>query len=220
MNLEDALAETPVIAILRGVKPHEVEAVAEALHAAGVRVVEVPLNSPDPLDSIARLARFEGRLVWGAGTVLSPDRVDAVADAGGRIVVSPNTDPAVIRRSLERGLIPLPGFATASEGFAAYAAGARHLKLFPASTYGAAHIKALKAVLPRDARVHAVGGVGPAAMREWREAGADGFGLGSELYKPGWTAEQVHERAIAAVRAAQALKGDPSAAVAEPTTAP
>ncbi|MBW3617713.1 MAG: 2-dehydro-3-deoxy-6-phosphogalactonate aldolase [Proteobacteria bacterium] len=220
MTLEDALAETPIVAILRGVKPEEVEGVAEALHAAGVRVVEVPLNSPDPLDSIGRLARFQGRLVWGAGTVLSPERVDAVAEAGGRIVVSPNTDPAVIRRTLERGMVPLPGFATASEGFAAYAAGARHLKLFPASTYGAGHVKALKAVLPRDARVHAVGGVGPAVMREWREAGADGFGLGSELYKPGWTPEQVSERAAAAVRAAKALAGETPAAEPGAATAP
>lgn len=219
MTLEDALTETPIVAILRGVKQDEVEAVAEALHAAGIRVVEVPLNSPEPLDSIRRLARFEGRLVWGAGTVLSPDRVDAVAEAGGRIVVSPNTDPAVIRRSLERGMVPLPGFATASEGFAAYAAGARHLKLFPASTYGPAHVKALKAVLPRDARVHAVGGVGPAAMGEWREAGADGFGLGSELYKPGWTPEQVGERARAAVTAAKALSEPPSPRPSS-TTAP
>jgi 2-dehydro-3-deoxyphosphogalactonate aldolase len=210
MTLEDALAETPIVAILRGVKPDEVVAIAEALHGAGVRVVETPLNSPDPLDSIARLAAFKGRLVFGAGTVLSPDRVDAVADAGGEIIVSPNTDPAVIRRALERGLVPLPGFATASEGFAAYAAGARHLKLFPASTYGAGHVKALKAVLPRDARVHAVGGVGPAAMAEWREAGVDGFGLGSELYKPGWTPEQVSERARAAVAAARALSGGSS----------
>lgn len=220
MTLEDALAETPIVAILRGVKPEEVEGVAEALHSAGVRVVEVPLNSPDPLDSIGRLARFEGRLVWGAGTVLSPERVDAVAQVGGRIVVSPNTDPAVIRRTLERGMVPLPGFATASEGFAAYAAGAQHLKLFPASTYGAAHVKALKAVLPPDARVHAVGGVGPATMPEWREAGADGFGLGSELYKPGWTPEQVGERAVAAVRAAKALAGETPAAEPGAATAP
>jgi 2-dehydro-3-deoxyphosphogalactonate aldolase len=203
MTLEDALAEAPVIAIIRGVQPTEVEAVAEALFTAGVRVVEVPLNSPEPLDSIRRLARYEGRMVWGAGTVLSPDAADAVAEAGGRIAVSPNTDPAVIRRILERGMVPLPGFGTASEAFTAYAAGARHLKLFPASTYGAAHIKALKAVLPKDARVHAVGGVGPAAMAEWRGMGADGFGLGSELYKPGMTPEEVHTRALAAVAAAR-----------------
>jgi 2-dehydro-3-deoxyphosphogalactonate aldolase len=210
LDLETALAETPIVAILRGIKPEEAAGVAEALFSAGVRVVEVPLNSPDPLDSIGALRAFEGRLVFGAGTVLSADQADAVADAGGGIVVSPNTDPAVIRRTLERGMVPLPGFATASEGFAAYAAGARHLKLFPASTYGSAHVKALKAVLPRDVRVHAVGGVGPAVMREWRDAGADGFGLGSELYKPGWTPEQVHERALAAVTAAKALGDDPA----------
>jgi len=204
MTLEDALAQAPVIAILRGVKPDEVEAVAEALFAGGVRVVEVPLNSPEPLDSIRRLAAYEGRMVWGAGTVLSPAAADDVAEAGGRIAVAPNTNPAVIRRVLERGMVPLPGFATATDAFAAYDAGARHLKLFPASTYGAAHIKALKAVLPRDARVHAVGGVGPAAMAEWRAMGADGFGLGSELYKPGTTPDEVHTRAVAAVQAAQA----------------
>jgi 2-dehydro-3-deoxyphosphogalactonate aldolase len=204
MTLEDALAQAPVIAILRGVKPDEVEGIVEALHAGGVRVVEVPLNSPDPLNSIRRLERFRDRMVWGAGTVLSTARVEAVAEAGGHIVVAPNTDAAVIRRTLERAMVPLPGFGTASEAFAAYAAGARHLKLFPASTYGSGHLKALRAVLPPDARVHAVGGVGPAAMAEWRAAGAAGFGLGSELYKPGFTPEQVHERALAAVKAATA----------------
>jgi 2-dehydro-3-deoxyphosphogalactonate aldolase len=220
MTLDEALAEVPVIAIIRGVRPEEVVAVAEALHAGGVRVVEVPLNSPEPLDSIGRLAAFEGRMVWGAGTVLSPEAADAVADAGGRIAVSPNTDPAVIRRVLERGMVPLPGFGTASEAFAAYAAGARELKLFPAATYGAAHIKALKAVLPPDARVHAVGGVGPAAMAEWRAAGADGFGLGSELYKPGMTPEEVYTRALAAVAAATASGSAPPPSAATSTTAP
>ena len=220
MTLEEALAEVPVIAIIRGVKPDEVVAIAEALHAGGVRVVEVPLNSPEPLDSIRRLAAFEGRLVWGAGTVLSPEAADAVAEAGGRIAVSPNADPAVIRRVLERGMVPLPGFGTASEAFAAYAAGARELKLFPASTYASAHVKALKAVLPRDARVHAVGGVGPAAMREWRDAGADGFGLGSELYKPGWTPDEVHTRALAAVAAARTLESAPPLWTPASTTAP
>lgn len=215
LSLEDALAEAAVIAIIRGVKPVEVEAVAEALFTAGVRVVEVPLNSPEPLDSIRRLAAYEGRMVWGAGTVLSPEAADGVAEAGGRIAVSPNTDPAVIRRVLERGMVPLPGFGTASEAFTAYAAGARHLKLFPASTYGAAHVKALKAVLPKDARVHAVGGVGPAAMGEWRAVGVDGFGLGSELYKPGMAPEEVHTRALAAVQAAKAPKTD-----TQPATAP
>src|SRR5690606_35038111 len=136
MTLDEALAETPLIAVLRGVKPDEVVGIAEALHDAGVRVVDVPLNSPDPLESIARLRALEGRMVYGAGTVLRPGGVDAVAHAGGRLAVSPNTDAAVIRRALERGLVPLPGFASATEAFCALEAGARHLKLFPASTYG------------------------------------------------------------------------------------
>lgn len=205
MTLEDALAEMPVVAILRGIRPDEVEAHAEALHAAGVRVVEVPLNSPDPLDSVRRLAAFKGRLVFGAGTVLTPERVDAVADAGGEIIVSPNTDPSVIRRAVERGLPALPGVATATEALAAIAAGARHLKLFPASSMGSAHLKALKAVLPPEVQVHAVGGVGPAAFAEWRAVGAAGFGLGSELYKPGQTREETASKAQVAVAAARAL---------------
>jgi 2-dehydro-3-deoxyphosphogalactonate aldolase len=204
MRLEDALAEAPVIAIIRGVRPDEVLEIAEALHAGGVRVVEVPLNSPEPLESIRRLSAFEGRMVWGAGTVLTPDAADAVAAAGGRIMVTPNTNAAVIRRGLERGLIPLPGFATASEAFTAIDAGARQLKLFPASTYGSGHLKALKAVLPPDVSVHAVGGVGPAAMAEWFAAGAAGFGLGSELYRSGQSAADTLLKARAAVAAARA----------------
>ncbi|MDP8917041.1 MAG: 2-dehydro-3-deoxy-6-phosphogalactonate aldolase [Pseudomonadota bacterium] len=205
MTLEDALAETPVIAILRGVRPEEIEAHAEALHAAGVRVVEAPLNSPAPLDSIRRLCAWRGRLVCGAGTVLTPERVDAVAEAGGEIIVAPNTDPAVITRAVERGLPALPGFATATEAFTAIAAGARHLKLFPASSMGSAHLKALKAVLPPEVQVHAVGGVGPAAFAEWRAAGAAGFGLGSELYKPGQTPAETTAKAQAVVAAVRAL---------------
>lgn len=204
MTLDEALAEAPIVAILRGVRPEEVVAIAEALFEGGVRVVEVPLNSPEPLDSIARLAAFEGRMVWGAGTVLSHERVDAVADAGARLLVAPNTDAAVIARALERGLDPMPGFATATEAFAAWAAGARHLKLFPASTYGPAHLRALKAVLPPEAFVHAVGGVGPAQMTEWRAAGASGFGLGSEIYRPSQTPEETLAKARVAVEAARA----------------
>jgi 2-dehydro-3-deoxyphosphogalactonate aldolase len=204
MRLEDALAEAPIIAIIRGVRPEEVLDITEALHAGGVRVVEVPLNSPDPLESIKRLAAFKGRMIWGAGTVLTPERADAVADAGGQIMVTPNTNPAVIRRGLERGLAPLPGFATATEAFTAIEAGARQLKLFPASTYGSGHLKALKAVLPPDVPVHAVGGVGPAAMAEWFAAGAAGFGLGSELYRPGQSAADTLSKAQAAVAAARA----------------
>src|SRR3954447_14138968 len=137
MTLEDALAECPVVAIVRGVRPDEVLDHAQALHAAGVRGVEVPLNSPEPIESIRRLVEAWGkRMVVGAGTVLSAGRVDEVAAAGGRLIVAPNTNTEVIRRAVALGLDPAPGFATATEGFAALTAGARHLKLFPAATYG------------------------------------------------------------------------------------
>lgn len=205
MDLHDALAETPLVAIIRGVQPGEAVAVGEALHRAGMRVIEVPLNSPEPLVSIRRLSEaLDGRAVVGAGTVLTPGAADEVAAAGGRIIVSPDTQPEVIARAVELGLPALPGFATATEAFRAYAAGARHLKLFPASTYGAGHLKALKAVLPADAVVMPVGGVGPDDMAEWWAAGARGFGLGGDLYKPGFTPDEVGaraERAVAAVRA-------------------
>jgi 2-dehydro-3-deoxyphosphogalactonate aldolase len=206
MTLDEALDQTPLVAILRGVKPDEVLAIAEALHGAGVRVVEVPLNSPDPLESISRLRAWEGRLVYGAGTVLRPGGVDAVAQAGGKLVVAPNTEPAVIRRAAERGLAAMPGFASATEAFCALEAGARHLKLFPASTYGPGHARALKDVLPPEAVLLPVGGVGPGEMAAWWAAGARGFGLGSNLYKPGFTAEQVHDRALAAVAAVRVLQ--------------
>lgn len=203
---DDAFAETPLVAILRGVRPDEVVAIAQALDAAGVRLVEVPLNSPRPLESIAALTAMRGRMVWGAGTVLEPDQVDAVARAGGTMIVSPNTDPAVIRRTVELGLEPLPGFATATEAFAALAAGARRLKLFPAASYGPAHLKALTAVLPPEAAVIPVGGVGPGQMAAWWAAGARGFGLGSDLYKPGMSAEDVGRRAAAAIQALRAVR--------------
>ncbi len=206
MRLEDALAEVPIIAIIRGVKPDEVIAVAEALHAGGILVIEVPLNSPEPLESIRRLAVMADRVVHGAGTVLSADGVDQVAAAGGRIIVSPNTDPRVIGRTLERGLTPMPGFGSVSEAFAAYHAGARYLKLFPASTYGPAHVKALLDVLPKDAVVQPVGGVKPLQMKDWWAAGARGFGMGGDLYKPGFTPDEIHRRAVEAVEAVRALR--------------
>lgn len=205
MTLEQAFAAAPIVAIIRGVRPDEVVAVAEALYEGGVRVVEVPMNSPEPLESIRRLQAVAGRMVWGAGTVLDGKTVDAVADAGGQVIVSPNTDPSVIRQAIERRLTPMPGFGSASEAFAAIRAGARYLKLFPASTYGPDHLRALKAVLPPEAPVLPVGGVGPSAMAEWWAAGARGFGLGSDLYEPGRSLDEVRQRAAAAVAAVRPL---------------
>ena len=196
MKLAEALAECPVVAILRGVRPDEVVEHVEALYTAGLRAVEVPLNSPEPLASLRRIvAAFDGRMTIGAGTVLAADRVDAVAEAGGRLIVSPNTDAAVIRRAVELGLECAPGFATASEAFAAYGAGARHLKLFPATTYGPVHLRQLKAVLPADATVWAVGGVGPDNMAEWWAAGARAFGLGGEMFRPGQPSRETADKA-------------------------
>jgi 2-dehydro-3-deoxyphosphogalactonate aldolase len=206
MTLDEALAECPVVAIVRGVRPDEVVELAGALHEAGVRGVEVPLNSPEPFDSIRRLAgAFGEAMACGAGTVLRAGDVDRVAEAGGRLIVSPNTSPEVIRRSVELGLDPAPGFATATEAFTAIEAGARHLKLFPAATYGPGHLTQLKAVLPASAVVWAVGGVGAAAMADWWSAGARAFGIGSELYKPGRSLADIGERAQRLVLAAQAL---------------
>lgn len=205
MTLDEALGEVAVVAILRGVRPEEVLDIAEALRAAGVRVVEVPLNSPQPLHSIQRLVQAQrGRMVCGAGTVLSVEDVEAVATAGAEIAVSPNTRSDVIRRTIERRMTPMPGFASATEAFEAYAAGARRLKLFPAVSYGSAHVRQLKAVLPKDASVLAVGGVGASAMAEWRAAGTDGFGIGTEIYRPGQSAEDTFERAKVLVEAARA----------------
>jgi 2-dehydro-3-deoxyphosphogalactonate aldolase len=207
MNFEEALAESGVVAIIRGVKPGEVLAVGDALHQAGVRVVEVPLNSPDPYDSIDRLAAvFKGRLVVGGGTILTEQEADAVAAAGGRLMVSPNVNARVIRRAAAMGMTPFPGFATATEAFTAIEAGARHLKLFPASTYGPAHLKALRAVLPKEIAVAPVGGVGAPDMAEWARAGATLFGIGGELFKPGLAPDEIHRRAVELVRAEKAAR--------------
>jgi 2-dehydro-3-deoxyphosphogalactonate aldolase len=206
MTVEEAMAETPIVAILRGVKPDEALDHVAALKDAGIRIVEVPLNSPEPLQSIHRIAEtFGHELVCGAGTVLSVERVSAVAEVGGRIIVSPDVRKDVIHVALNQGLTPMPGFGTATEAFQAYDAGARYLKLFPASTYGPGHVKALKAVLAADAVILAVGGAGPSNMAEWWEAGARGFGLGSDLYKPGQTPDVTAEKARAAVEACRKL---------------
>jgi len=203
-RVADAMAQAPVVAILRGVRPAEVAAVAEALVAEGVRLIEVPLNSPEPLESIRLLARHVGSAaVVGAGTVLEPADVDRVADAGGQIIVTPNTNAAVISRALERGLVPMPGFLTPTEAFAALAAGARYIKLFPAGLLGLGYYKAIKAVLPASAGVLAVGGVGPANAREWMDAGVAGLGIGTDLFRPGDTPEVVRAKARAIMAAVQ-----------------
>lgn len=206
MTFDDALTACPVVAILRGVRPDEVIDHAQALFDAGVRAIEVPLNSPHALESMRRLVQGFGEVcVCGAGTVLTTAEVEAVAEAGGALIVSPNADPAVIARTVSLGLASAPGVATATEAFAAIAAGARHLKLFPAASYGPGHLKQLKAVLPALVKVLAVGGVGPDAMAAWREAGAAAFGLGSELYKPGQTPAETAARAARVVEAVRAL---------------
>jgi 2-dehydro-3-deoxyphosphogalactonate aldolase len=198
--------ELPLVAILRGVTPTRVEGVANALFEAGIRAIEVPLNSPEPFVSIEKLAKLFGdRCLTGAGTVLDIANVDRVADAGGKLLVTPNTNPGVIARGVEKGMTVMPGFYTPSEGFAAVAAGAKTLKLFPASTGGIDHLKAMLAVLPKNVPVYAVGGVGAANMSEWIKAGAAGFGLGSELFKPDFTDAEIAERArkcVAAYKAA------------------
>lgn len=199
-----AFACCPLIAILRGVRPDQVEAIGEALVEAGFRLIEVPLSSPDPLESIALLARrFDGRAVIGAGTVLDPAQVADVARARGRLIVSPNTDAAVIAATIEFGLASLPGYFTASEAFAAIAAGAHALKLFPAEGASPDALKAQAAVLPRDVSLLAVGGIVPEKMAEWVAAGVSGFGLGSALYRPGMDAVEVGLRAASFVAAWQ-----------------
>ena len=197
-----AFARCPLIAILRGVRPDEVEAIGDALVEAGFTLIEVPLNSPEPLDSIARLARrFAGRAVIGAGTVLREADVAAVQQAGGTMIISPNANLRVIAASAAAGLVSLPGIATPSEAFAAIEAGATALKLFPAEAASPAVLKAMRAVLPKDLRVLPVGGIAPDTMAPWLKAGAAGFGLGSALYQIGLSAEAVSARARAFVTA-------------------
>jgi len=202
MNLNDALDECGIIAILRGVTSAEVIGACDVLYAAGVRIVEVPLNSPDPFQSIQMLAnKFAGKMVVGAGTVLTPQDVNLLREHGGQISVSPDCNPQVIARAVAVGLEPLPGVFTPTEAFAALRAGAKHLKLFPAEVASPQTIKAWKAVLPPHVKIHAVGGVTPENMGEWIKAGASGFGIGSSLYKPGATVAQVSESAHRLVQA-------------------
>lgn len=210
--LEPWLKRLPLVAILRGVRPDEAVPVGQALLEAGFAIVEVPLNSPDPLDSIARLAAAMGeRALVGAGTVLTSQAVERVAAAGGRLIVTPHADPAVIRAAKAAGLLAVPGFATPTEAFAALDAGADALKLFPAEAAPPPVLKALLAVLPPGVPVLPVGGIRPETMAGYWQAGAAGFGLGSALYKPGDGPATVRRKALAFRQALDALLGTLSA---------
>lgn len=202
MTLDEALQHCGLIAILRGIAPADVVKAGAVLFEAGFRVVEVPLNSPRPFESIQKLTEaFAGRLVCGAGTVLLPEEVDKLAAVKGQIAVSPDCNPAVIAQALRLAITPLPGVFTPTEAFAAVRAGARHLKLFPAEVAGPATIKAWRAVLPKEIRLYAVGGVTPDNMRDWLTAGTAGFGIGSSLYKPDMSVADVAKAAKALVAA-------------------
>jgi 2-dehydro-3-deoxyphosphogalactonate aldolase len=203
--LKRHLAECPLIAILRGVTPAEAETIGDTIVESGIGIIEVPLNSPDPLNSIERLAkRFGAQVLVGAGTVIDPTDVPRIADAGGRIIVSPDTNVEVIRTAATAGLVSTPGYFTPSEAFAAIRAGATGLKLFPAEGATPAVLKAHLAVIPKEVPIMIVGGVRPDSMRPWLDAGATGFGLGGGLYKAGQSVADTREKARAYVRGLKA----------------
>ncbi|MDZ4690233.1 2-dehydro-3-deoxy-6-phosphogalactonate aldolase [Terricaulis sp.] len=202
MQLAEALQAMPLIAILRGVTPAQAPAIAGVIIEAGIKLIEVPLNSPEPLRSLEALVRaFGDDALFGAGTVMDCADVTAVADLGGQFIVAPNCDADVIAAALARGLTPFPGVFTASEACIAVRAGAKHLKLFPAASAGPQHLAALRTILPSEIALFAVGGVGPRDFTRWRAAGAAGFGLGGELYRAGQSVLETAARAKAAVAA-------------------
>jgi len=196
MGMKDWLQRCPLVAILRGVRPDEVAAIGDVLADAGFAIVEVPLNSPDPFTSIRILAeRFAGRMLIGAGTVMTPDEVSLVHAAAGTLIVTPHAAVDVVRAAKALGMLACPGFATPTEAFALLAAGADALKLFPAEASSPTVLKAIRAVLPKGAMVLPVGGINAGNMADWLEAGAAGFGLGSSLYKQGDSATTVAQKA-------------------------
>lgn len=198
MDMKAWLARCPLVAILRGVRPEEAEAIGDALVAEGIAILEVPLNSPDPVESIRRLAaRLGGRALVGAGTVLDPADCARIAAAGGRLVVTPHADPEVVRAAKAAGMFAVPGFLTPAEAFALLKAGADGLKLFPAEAASPAVVKALLAVLPKGTPILPVGGIEAGNMAPWRAAGAAGFGIGSAIYRPGDDAATVAAKARA-----------------------
>jgi 2-dehydro-3-deoxyphosphogalactonate aldolase len=204
VELTPWLRRCPLVAILRGVKPDEVVAIGEALEQKGIAIVEVPLNSPQPMESIALLARaFGERSLIGAGTVMTEGQVAEVAAAGGRLIVTPHADASIVRAAKRHRLLAMPGFFTPAEAFAMLAVGADALKLFPAEAVSPAVLRALRAVLPSGTAVLPVGGIDASNMVAWREAGAAGFGIGSAIYKPGDTPEAVAAKAHRLVSALQ-----------------
>lgn len=210
MTLDELLADgaPPVCAILRGIKPEEALDVSAALVEAGIRILEVPFNSPEPLKSIAAMQDAFGDVALiGGGTVLSVEAVEGLHQAGGRIMVTPNTNPEVIARGAALGLELLPGFMTPSEAFAAIGAGAKRIKLFPAARLGAAYVKAVKDVLPKHVGVWAVGGTGADTIGEWLAGGCEGIGVGGALYKPGDDAASVGQHGRELVSAWKAIRG-------------
>ena len=206
-SLEQQLLQLPLVGILRGLPPPQAAEVGQRLYAAGLRALEVPLNSPEPFRSV-RILRdtLPADCLVGTGTVLEPADVQRTREAGGQLVVAPNCDPRVIGAALDAGLLALPGVATATEAFTALRAGTRHLKLFPANSFGPGYLKALREVLPAGTCLYPVGGVGAAAIADWVAAGAAGFGFGGDLYRPAYPLDELSERAARLVAAWRATR--------------
>ncbi|MCM8533806.1 MAG: 2-dehydro-3-deoxy-6-phosphogalactonate aldolase [Lentisphaeraceae bacterium] len=206
MDKVDYFQELPIVAILRGIKPEDAVAVTQSLYDAGIRIVEVPLNSPEPFLSIEKIvAQFGDKMLVGAGTVLTIEQVQKLHDLGGKLVVSPNMNPEVIQLSNELNMQSFPGVMTVTEAISAIDAGASGLKLFPGNIVGMNFIKAAKAILPKKLPILAVGGVDDQNILDWQKAGADGFGLGSSLYKPKMTLDEIYKQALSVVNKLKAI---------------